>query len=292
MVGSAPVELLSSRSTTVTPALGQLVERARSAVSRRHVALRPLLDQHQESTPPATARAASTTAARIAARPIGPGWSATVAAADSRSCSASSMRRLAERRRGDDARLTRARPRARICSAHGALVVTGSTDLDEGRGGEDRLPLLGQQQTTDDQLATDRPLPPHQDQRQLDRIHVVGQRHLGRPRPGGACTCTGVVFGLGHQVPGHQRGRAVGPLPVLVGDLAMHRSPLDVHGRDRAVEPPRQPPGPAAQQHQHGGDERHPHQERVHEHADGEPERDRLDGVGPVRYEGEEDARS
>jgi hypothetical protein len=47
---------------------------------------------------------------------------------------------------------------------------------------------------------------------------------------------------------------------------------LDVEVGERSVEAAWQPPGLLAEQREHGGDERHPHDERVDEDADAEAE--------------------
>ena len=182
------------------------------------------------------------------------------------------------------------RARSWTCSDRRLPLVPGPADLDVRRGGLHRATLLGEQQAADDELSAVRLLPPHEHHGQLDRVDVLGHAETGH-QGGWRLQVDRRAVGAHHQVASHQRGRAVGLLPVLVVDLAVHRGSLDVDRRDPRVEPGGQPPGATPQQHQHRRHQRHPHQEGVDEDADGQAEGDRLDGVGAVGDERGEDRR-
>ncbi len=78
--------------------------------------------------------------------------------------------------------------------------------------------------------------------------------------------------------------------PVGQRELVRQSLALDVQAGQQAVQPAGQPPGPVAEQLQHGRDERHPDDEGVHRDADGEGEGDRLDrALALGDEEGEDD---
>jgi hypothetical protein len=83
----------------------------------------------------------------------------------------------------------------------------------------------------------------------------------------------------------HRRLVPPAPSAASVGELALghrggalERRAFDVHVRQRAVQPTGQVPGDATRQGHDRRDERHPDDEGVDEHAEGEGEPDAPDG--------------
>ena len=121
--------------------------------------------------------------------------------------------------------------------------------------------------------------------------HRVLRRHA-RPRPGRARPATAGPDDVGRGTRSRRvrrPARASASTPRARGDGRARRPRRRGPGSRRSSHA-RQPPGAVAEQGQHRGHQRHPHQERVDEHPDGEAEGHRLDRHVAVRDERGEDA--
>src|SRR5215207_6180195 len=113
----------------------------------------------------------------------------------------------------------------------------------------------------------------------------VHHQHLARPKAD-----RNLVRAIMQPKPGHgDDAIIVRRRPAGKADLVRQPFSLDVKGWQPSVHPPRQPPGPPAEQRQNRGHQCHPDCEGIDGHPHGQTEGDRLDRTLTLGHEGGKD---
>ena len=156
----------------------------------------------------------------------------------------------------------------------------------------DRLALLRQQPPLHHQLTTvaRAGVPPARG-RGRARLTPSGRRSACSPDPGWPRAPPGRPPSCTTRSSGQQgRGSPLAASHFSYSILRCSAAPSTSTTGSPPLQRPRKPPRALVQEHHHGGHESHPYDERVHEHTNGQPERDLLDGGRAGRDEGDEDA--